>query len=71
MEAFNAWLGVYEPLWLFLLISAELLVGICTLVILIVEYRYDASFNEQLKAARRESRRKKYDFNILNDGEGK
>ncbi len=49
--------------WLVFLIDAGIL------WILVIEYRYDKSFNERMKS-RREGRRKKYEQNI-NVGEMK
>lgn len=75
MEALNAWLGHWEPLWLFILIGFEALIGvpinIATLYILILEFKYDKDFNEAMKASRRERRRKKYEFEQLTEGESK
>jgi hypothetical protein len=72
MEPLNTFLGRWEPLWLFVLIAAELLVGLYTGVLLTMEYKYDKEFNEQLRAAKRESRRKKIDLEgSFCDGESK
>lgn len=71
MEHLNKWLEHWEATWLFVLIFAELVVGVYSGVILTIEYKYDKAFNEQLKAAKRESRRKKYEFESLTDGEGR
>lgn len=68
----NAWLAHWEPLWLFLVLVYEALIGTATFVILIMEYWYDKEFNENIKAARKERRRKKYlEFENLTEGESK
>jgi hypothetical protein len=37
------WINANEPLWLFFILSSELIVGLATFAILIVEYFYDKS----------------------------
>lgn len=71
LEELNAWLSRWEPSWLFLILTYEALVGTATFVILVIEYYYDAAFNSNIKAARKERRRKKYEFEHLTDGESK
>jgi hypothetical protein len=65
------WLTKWEPLWLFIILTGELVVGLYSAWILTVEYWYDKSFNDAMKAARRDRRRKKYEFENLTDGEMK
>lgn len=68
----NEWLEHWEPLWLFLVLTYEALIGTATFVILIIEYWYDKQFNENIKEARKERRRKKLlEFDNLTDGESK
>lgn len=64
-------LGKTEPLWLFGILTIEMLAGLYSAWILTVEYWYDKEFNENIKAARRERRRKRYEFESLTDGEAK
>lgn len=65
------WLTRWEPLWLFIILMGELIVGLYSAWILTVEFYYDKEFNEAMKDARRERRRKKYEFDHLTEGEGK
>lgn len=67
MDSLNKWLEHWEPLWLFLLIGAEMLIGAASLYVLVREYIYDKEWNER-KAARR---KRHLQFEHLNDGEGK
>lgn len=43
----NNWLFNNEPIWLFWLIASELIVGLATLTILVIEYIYDKEYNEK------------------------
>ncbi len=63
----NNFLAKYEALWLFVLIGLELVCGVVTVAILILEYNYDRMWNER-KAARR---KRHLNFTDLNIGEGK
>ena len=65
------WLQRWEPLWLFILLSAELCCGIFTVWVLVLEFYYDKAFNESIRESRKERRRKKYEFENLTNGEGK
>lgn len=56
----NHWEGLWLPASLFLGNILELL----TVWILVIEFRYDKEFNEQLKAAKRDARKKKIDDDI-------
>jgi|WetSurMetagenome_2_1015567.scaffolds.fasta_scaffold333373_2 hypothetical protein len=71
----NSFLAHWEPLWLFLLIAFESLMGLVTVVVLYYEYVYDKAFNESIKASRKERRRKKYEMTLpeqtLTDGEAR
>lgn len=40
-EGINDFLALWEPIWLFLILFIETLVGAATLTILIKEYKYD------------------------------
>lgn len=71
METLNIFLGKWEPLWLIAILSLEATVGIATFVILIIEYWYDKEFNENIKASRKERRRKQYEFENLTEGESR
>ena len=75
-EEFNTWLGHWEPLWLLTVLLAESLIGLFSALVLLKEYFYDLEFNEHMKSARKERRRKKYEeFKLpeepLNKGEMK
>lgn len=61
IEILNQTLAKWEPIWLFGLIAFESIMGTATFVILVIEYYYDAKFNANIKAARKERRRKKYE----------
>lgn len=61
------WLISNEPIWLFSLLASELLIGIATFVILILEYFYDAKIEEEKKLKRRVNKKK---VKIVIDGEG-
>lgn len=61
LEELNTWLGKWEPLWLFCVLAYEAFVGTATFVVLLIEYWYDKQFNDNIKAARKERRRKKYE----------
>jgi hypothetical protein len=43
------WINLNEPLWLFILIGSELLVGLATFAILLIEYFYDKDVIEKKK----------------------
>lgn len=68
MVLLNQLLGHWEPLWLFLILTGELFFGVATFVILVKEYWYDKEFNENIKAARKERRRKKYEMTLPEEG---
>jgi len=53
----NTWIVNHEAIWLFWLIGSELIVGLATLTILILEYFYDAKIEES-KHKRRHSSNK-------------
>lgn len=71
MSSFNSWLGLWEPTWLIIILSFEALMGLATFIILVIEFDYDKQFNDAMKAARREKRRKSYEFEHLTEGEAK
>jgi len=52
MDFINAWLGQWEPLWLFAILAAELFVGTITTIYVVREFYYDA-----LKDAKKPIRR--------------
>lgn len=56
-ETFSRW----EPIWLFFILAYEALIGTATFVVLMIEYWYDKKFNENIKNARKERRRKKFE----------
>lgn len=70
MENIIHWLEKYEALWLFVLIGGELLMGIYSAVILTMEYFYGLRFNEAIKEARKERRRKKYEVQSAKEAQG-
>jgi hypothetical protein len=43
------WINLNESLWLFILIGSELLVGLATFAILLIEYFYDKDVIEKKK----------------------
>jgi len=57
----NSVLEHWEPIWLFLILAYEALIGTATFAVLIIEYWYDKQFNENIKNARKERRRKKFE----------
>lgn len=61
LEELNTWLGHYEPIWLLLVLLAESLIGLFSALVLLKEYFYDMEFNNHMKAARKDRRRKKYE----------
>lgn len=60
------WINNNEPLWLFIILAAELIVGLATLTILIIEYYYDRDIEESKKQKRKKSKRVK----IVIDSDG-
>lgn len=72
LNSTNSLLEHWEPLWLFLILGYEAVIGTATLVILLIEYWYDKQFNENIKASRKERRRKKFEeITNLTEGEMK
>lgn len=63
------WLTKYEPIWLFVILFGELLVGLYSAWILTVEFWYDKDFNENIRKSRRDKRRKQFEFEKLCIGE--
>jgi len=61
------WINANEPLWLFLLIGAELVVGLYTAILLTLEYFYDKSYNEK-RNRRKKTTRNKVKVEIDRDG---
>lgn len=61
IEILNEILTKYEGLWLFLILTLETMFTLYTSIILTIEYWYDKNFNEAIKKARRERRRKNYE----------
>lgn len=57
MVLLNSVLGTWEPLWLFAILSAELICGVATVAILIKEYFYDME-QDQRKSTRRTKKKK-------------
>lgn len=41
IETLNGWFSTWEPIWLFLILLAETIIGLGTLIVVIKEYRYD------------------------------
>lgn len=54
----NNWLSHWEPMWLFLVLFVEMVVGIATLTILVLEYFYDKQYNETKHQKRKASKHK-------------
>lgn len=67
LEIFNKWLEHWEPLWLMLILSAELIFSVLIWRMARIEFWYDKEWNER-KAARR---KRQHSFESLNQGEGK
>jgi hypothetical protein len=63
----NEWIKINESLWLFFLIGSELVVGLCTFVLLILEYIYDKEWNENRARKRRVTKNK---VKVIIDKEG-
>lgn len=63
----NEWLKLNEHIWLFWLIGSELIVGLATLTILVLEYWYDKEWNES-KSKRRKITKNK--VKVVIDKEG-
>jgi hypothetical protein len=63
----NEWLRLNEHIWLFWLIGSELVVGLATLTILVLEYWYDKEWNES-KSKRRKITKNK--VKVVIDKEG-
>jgi hypothetical protein len=61
------WINTNEPLWLFIILAAELVVGVATLTILIIEYHYDREWNESKSKRRRTNKHK---VRVVVDPEG-
>jgi hypothetical protein len=61
------WISTNEPLWLFIILAAELVVGLATLTILIIEYNYDRAWNESKSKRRRITKNK---VKVIIDKEG-
>lgn len=64
LETVNSWLAHWEPIWLLLVLLFEAFVGLFSALVLLKEYFYDMEFNENIKRARKERRRKKYEFHL-------
>lgn len=47
MEGINSWLGHWEPLWLFLVLAGELLVGLLMVYWMRREFYYDAQKDQK------------------------
>jgi hypothetical protein len=58
MELINAWLEHWYPLYWSALFVLEALLGIATLSILVVEYRYDKNYNEKRLQKRKVTKHK-------------
>lgn len=58
MEAFNLWMGIWEPTWLFLILLLELVAGVYTAWMVTREYNYDKE-KDDLKKQRRTRTTKK------------
>jgi len=63
----NAWIHANESLWLFWLIGSELVVGLCTFVLLVLEYIYDKQWNETRNRRKKIS---KHRVKVVIDSEG-
>jgi hypothetical protein len=61
------WINANEPLWLFIILAAELVVGLATLTILLIEYHYDKEWNET-KSKRKKTTKNK--VKVIIDKEG-
>jgi hypothetical protein len=72
LDNLNSLLSKWEPIWLFLILAYEAFIGTATFVVLMIEYWYDKEFNDNVKAARKERRRKKFEeVTHLTEGEMK
>jgi hypothetical protein len=76
LEELNTWLGHWEPTWLLTVLLAESFIGLFSALVLVKEYFYDMEFNNHMKAARKDRRRKKYEVftlpeTTLTEGESK
>lgn len=58
MVTLNAWLEHWEPLWLFLVLATETIIGGFSLYILIKEYRYDEQKDLDKKQRRTKTTKK-------------
>lgn len=65
LEELNTWLSHWEPTWLLTVLLAESFIGLFSALVLLKEYFYDLEFNERMKAARKDRRRKKYETFML------
>lgn len=63
----NEWIHANESLWLFWLIGSELIVGLCTFVLLVLEYIYDKQWNETRNRRKKVS---KHRVKVVIDSEG-
>lgn len=59
-----AWLEHWEPLWLFLILFAELCIGLRNWFTLEKEYKYDKEFNEQYIIPKKRFKEKKKAFTL-------
>jgi hypothetical protein len=57
MLGLNLYLGIWEPLWLFAILTGELLFGMATFAILVKEYFYDME-QDQRKTTKRTRKKK-------------
>lgn len=54
----NEWLAHWEPIWLFSILTIEMLLALYTAVILTLEYFYDAKIEEEKKHRKRITKNK-------------
>jgi hypothetical protein len=54
----NSWIAQYEAIWLFWILAAELVVGLFTLTILLIEFFYDKAVIEN--SSKKTKRTKKH-----------
>lgn len=67
LDTFHSFLHIHVDVWLFYVLFAELLVGLATLTILLIEYRYDKEYNETKYKKRVRSKNK---VRVIIDADG-
>lgn len=65
----NTWFGQYEPIWLFIVLVYEAMVGTITLAYIVMEYNYDA--RKDLEKSHKMKRSKKSVKIVVEDGQAR